>query len=97
MTVGKYLFGILTDAFAGEAKAAVALKLRALLGRKGDPQVPQLTPEQFARVRAVALDAANRLGLEVDTARLLSDAIVGGLVQAPAPPSGGTTHGRPEP
>jgi hypothetical protein len=94
VAVGQYLLGILTDAFAGEAKAVVAAKLRALLGRKGEPDVPQLTPAQFAQVRSVALDAAGRLGLPTDTARTLSDAIVGGLVQAPRTSSEGGTDGR---
>jgi hypothetical protein len=94
VAVGQYLFGILTDALAGEAKTVVAAKLRALLRRKGEPDVPPLTPAQFAQVRTVALDAAGRLGLASDTARVLSDAIVGGLVQPPAAPSGGTADGR---
>lgn len=94
VAVGQYLFGILTDAVAGEAKTAVAAKLRALLRKKGEPEAPQLTPAQFAQVRSVAVDAAGRLGLATDTARLLADAIVGGLVQPSGAPSGGTTDGR---
>jgi hypothetical protein len=79
---------------AGEAKTAVAAKLRALLRRKGGPEAAPLTPAQFAQVRSVALEAAGRLGLATDTARLLTDAIVGGLVQPSGAPSGGTTDGR---
>ena len=97
VAVVQYLFGILTDAFAGEAKSVVAAKLRAVLKRTSDPAVPQLTPAQFAQVRSVALDAAGRLGLATDTARLLTDAIVGGLVQTPGTPSGGFTDGRTAP
>jgi hypothetical protein len=97
VAVGQYLLGILADAFAGEAKSAVVAKLRAMLRKKNAPEIPQLTPEQFARVRSVAFDAAGRLGLPTDTARLLTDAIVGGLVQTPTAPSGGGTDGRAAP
>ena len=97
VAVGQFLFGILTDAFAGEAKSIVASKLRTLLRKRSGPGVPQLTPVQFAQVRSVALDAAGRLGLSTNTARLLTDAIVGGLVQMPGTPFSGSTDGRSAP
>lgn len=86
--------GILADAFAGEARSIVTAKLHSLLSSPGEPSVPPLTPAQFAQLRSVALDAAGRLGLTSDTATLQSDAIIGGLVPAPAAARMKPTDGR---
>lgn len=94
--VGKFLLELFASALADEAKPLLSAKLRALLRRKSPTSGPSpLTPAQFAQVRTVALETAQRLGLATETAHLLSDAIVGGLVPPQASPSGSPADGRP--
>ncbi|MEU7835122.1 MULTISPECIES: hypothetical protein [unclassified Nonomuraea] len=59
--------------------------MRALLRRTAEaendalPPVPELTPEQLARVRMTALEKARQMDLPEDKAELLADAVIGSL------------------
>jgi hypothetical protein len=53
-------------------------------GDDADDEAISLSPAELAEVREVALARATDLGLPVERARLLADAVVGGLNVAPA-------------
>ena len=79
----RYLASTVTEAAVSESKSYLAQLLRRMLHRR-DPAAPagdevRLTPEQLRRVREIAYDGARNLRLGDDQARLLADAMVGGL------------------
>ena len=84
-----YLVTTFSDAAKSEAKPAIADLVHRLFRRgdaagkaaqgQQDESSANLTPEQAARVRKVALARAHDLKLSDSNAHLLADAIVGGL------------------
>lgn len=80
-----FLMSTVLDAARDEARPVVADLVRRLF-RRAPPDAKEkpirLTSEQAARVRDVAYDRAVDLGLPPDKARLLADAVAGGLAVA---------------
>lgn len=84
-----FLLTIATDAVKTEARPAVVAWVRRVLRRPpGDDAAslggppPALTPEQARTVRRIAYERARDLGVEEPTARVLADAVAGGVVVA---------------
>jgi hypothetical protein len=82
--VVEYLAGVFVEAAGEGVRPRLVRRLRRLL-RIEDPDEPAseepspLTAEQLQQVRAVAFARARDVGLEEDRARLLADAVTGGL------------------
>jgi hypothetical protein len=84
-----FLLSTVADAAKTEAKPVVAELVRRLFRRKAAPDDPDqakavpdpvtLSTDQAGQVREVAFARASDLGLSEDKARLLADAVVGGL------------------
>lgn len=84
-----FLLSTVADAAKAEAKPAIGDLVRRLFRRKGapddrdqpsaEPDPVALTSDQVGQVREVAYARATDLGLSEDKARLLADAVVGGL------------------
>ena len=71
----------------GEGGGVVDEQVKRLFSRfrtadKPGSDPPPLTPEQLARIRAIAFDTARRMQLSPDQAGLLADSTVGGLAVA---------------
>jgi hypothetical protein len=65
---------------AATVQAAVTRLFQGAAAQNGSGErPPALTPEQFAQVRAVAFKKARLLGLSESRAKLLADAITGGV------------------
>lgn len=83
--VVSFLVNTVGDAAKTESKPVIADWVHRLFrhgrgtGPEPDKPTASLSPEQAAQVRTVALARAHDLKLPEDTARLLADAIVGGL------------------
>jgi hypothetical protein len=93
-----YLLNAVTEAAKAEAKPVIKDLVHRLFHRRkqsdgtpgadaydDDADEPiSLSPAELAEVREVALARATDLGLPAERARLLADAVVGGLNVAPA-------------
>ena len=93
-----YLLNAVTEAAKAEAKPVIKDLVHRLFHRRkqsdGTPRADandddadepiSLSPAELAEVREVALARATDLGLPAERARLLADAVVGGLNVAPA-------------
>jgi len=91
-----YLLNTVAEAAKTEAKPVITDLVHRLFHRKGkegdgateakEPAEPpiELSPAEISKVREVALARATDLGLPMERARLLAEAVVGGLNVAPA-------------
>lgn len=79
--VVQLLVTVVQESVQEEVKPPIVQLMRRMLRREGAPpeDVPALTDAQRRRVRDTAYDRAQNLGLDEGRARLLADAVVGGL------------------
>jgi hypothetical protein len=82
--VVEYVAAVVVEATGEGIKPALVRMVRRLLrlGDAGDaptPEPPQLTQEQIDHVRSIAYARACDVGLTEDRARLLADAVAGGV------------------
>jgi hypothetical protein len=86
--VVRFLATVMQKALQEEVGPALIAAVRRLLRRRNadqpapTPPPPPLTAAQVKEVRRIAYERALALGLDDDRARLLADAVIGGLVAA---------------